>query len=107
MYIVAHSIQPKPRAMCDNPGTKMRMSVASTSLAQTCGDPGTFSSSQAHIVAGNPGWISKARGLPRPASVAGKLRLEILETALGLAPRLEGFGAFKACSKGTGMDVTA
>ena len=33
---------PNP-APCDNPGAKMHMSVASTSLAQTCGNPGTFS----------------------------------------------------------------
>ena len=32
-----------PFAPCDSSGTKMHMSVASTSLAQTCGDPGTFS----------------------------------------------------------------
>jgi hypothetical protein len=68
---------------------------------------GCWVGSAAHIVAGNPGWISKARGVPRPASVSGKLRLEILETALGLEPLIEGFGAFKACSKGTDMDVTA
>ena len=32
---------PNP-APCDNLGTKMHLSVASTSLAQTCGNPGTF-----------------------------------------------------------------
>ena len=33
---------------CDNPGTQMHMYVASTSLAQICGNPGTFSHHGAH-----------------------------------------------------------
>jgi hypothetical protein len=65
-----------------------------------CSPAGCWMGSTANCVAGKPGWISKARGMPGPAVASGKLRLEILATALGLAPLLEGFGAFKACSSG-------
>ena len=65
-----------------------------------CRPAGCWVGSAAKTVAGNPGWVSKARGLPVPVSVAGKLRLEVLETALGLEPLLVSFGAFKPCPDG-------
>ena len=64
----------------------------------SCSPAGCWIGSAAKTVSGNPGWVSKARGLAVPALVTGKLRLEVLETALGLEPLLEGFGAFKPCS---------
>ena len=47
---------------------------------------------------------SKARGLAVRVSVAGKLRLDVLETALGLEPLLVSFGAFKPCPDGKTPD---